>query len=275
MISVVIPTFNRADTISRAVRSILKQDTIETEVVVIDDGSTDDTAAVLAEIADSRLTVLAQPNSGRCAARNAGAGIARHDWLVFLDSDDELLPGSLNDLAAHCTPPTNLIITGLERSRQGDVRVVTSAEKWVSSGAMPSGLQAGAFAIQRELFNAIGGYCTELDHSEHTEMVFRLGNLSVKPVIELLAFPMVRIFEQDHEYDAELNYRTATHLLDHLDSEFADNPWTRSIYLVIAGVAASRLGRRRESVTLLFHALRLRPRAKTAARLARALAWRA
>lgn len=90
-VSVVLPTYNRAPTLSRAVRSVLAQTFTDLELIVVDDGSTDATSSVLAQFDDPRLRVLRQPNAGAAAARNAGIALAQGEWLAFQDSDDEWL----------------------------------------------------------------------------------------------------------------------------------------------------------------------------------------
>src|SRR6476469_4649599 len=83
--SVVIPTYNRAATLPREIRSALDQTYTDVEVVVVDDGSTDDTAAVVRGLGDRRITYLPQPNRGVSAARNTGAAAATGEFIVFLD----------------------------------------------------------------------------------------------------------------------------------------------------------------------------------------------
>jgi glycosyltransferase involved in cell wall biosynthesis len=97
-ISIVIPSYNHAAGLERALASIAEQGDAEAEVVVVDDGSTDDTTLRLARLRPefaSPLVVLQQPNRGPSAARNAGIRVATGDYLYFLDADDRLLPGAL------------------------------------------------------------------------------------------------------------------------------------------------------------------------------------
>lgn len=95
LVSVVIPTFNRARLVGRAVASVLAQTHAELECLVVDDGSSDDTRAVLAAFTDPRLTVTRQANRGVSAARNAGLALARGNYLALLDSDDHFLPAKI------------------------------------------------------------------------------------------------------------------------------------------------------------------------------------
>jgi glycosyltransferase involved in cell wall biosynthesis len=95
--SIVITTYNRARIVRRCIDSCLAQEFADFEIVVVDDGSDDDTAAVLAQAYDDpRLRVVAhEANRGINPSRHTGATNARGEWVVVIDSDDELLPGAL------------------------------------------------------------------------------------------------------------------------------------------------------------------------------------
>lgn len=100
--SVVVPVFNRERELLRCLESVLRQDFVEFEIVLVDDGSTDASLARARAVADPRLRVLAHGvNRGVCPARNTGIRAARGRWIVFLDSDDELAsPEALGRMAA-------------------------------------------------------------------------------------------------------------------------------------------------------------------------------
>jgi len=87
--SVIVPLYNKRRAIGRAVRSVLSQSFADFELIVVDDGSTDDSLSVVWAIEDPRLTVVEQVNQGPGAARNRGAALARGELLAFLDGDDE------------------------------------------------------------------------------------------------------------------------------------------------------------------------------------------
>jgi glycosyltransferase involved in cell wall biosynthesis len=93
-ISVIIPTYNRADMLTRAVESVLAQTYTDFELIVVDDGSDDDTADRLDAFKD-RISIIRQERQGVSAARNAGIAAAIGDLLAFLDSDDQWLPEKL------------------------------------------------------------------------------------------------------------------------------------------------------------------------------------
>jgi glycosyltransferase involved in cell wall biosynthesis len=92
--SVVIPAFNSAATLARAIESVRAQSWPAHEIIVVDDGSTDATAGVARQFGDA-VRLLQQPNSGVSVARNAGAAAATGDWLAFLDADDWYAPDRL------------------------------------------------------------------------------------------------------------------------------------------------------------------------------------
>lgn len=95
MISVVIPLYNKEPIIEKTLNSVLSQDYSDFEVVIVDDGSTDNSVAQVEAIYDSRIRLLRQENGGPSKARNTGVKNAKGEWIVFLDADDELLPGAL------------------------------------------------------------------------------------------------------------------------------------------------------------------------------------
>lgn len=97
LVSVVIPVYNRADTIKRAVESVLEQTYKNVEIIIIDDGSTDGTIDQLKELEqmESSIRVFKQDHKGANAARNLGIEKARGGFIAFQDSDDEWLPSKL------------------------------------------------------------------------------------------------------------------------------------------------------------------------------------
>lgn len=96
MISVIIPTYNRANTILRSVNSVLNQTYQDFELLIIDDGSTDNTKELIEQIEDSRIRYICQETNGGVAnARNIGAKLASGEWIAFQDSDDAWIPDKL------------------------------------------------------------------------------------------------------------------------------------------------------------------------------------
>lgn len=102
--SVIMPVYNRAAVVGRSIRSCLQQDFDSFEIVIVDDGSSDGTIDAVRSFNDPRIRlVVHERNRGRGPARNTGMAAARGQWLVFLDSDDELLPGALTTIHRRAT----------------------------------------------------------------------------------------------------------------------------------------------------------------------------
>jgi len=87
-VSVIIPTYNRTDTIVETIESVLRQRFTDFQLIIVDDGSTDDTASIIAGIADARVKYYYKKNGGVSSARNLGVAKARGQFVAFLDSDD-------------------------------------------------------------------------------------------------------------------------------------------------------------------------------------------
>ncbi len=98
MISIIIPLYNKEDTINESINSILAQEHNDYEIIVVDDGSTDNSFSIVEKLHDNRITLIKQENAGPGAARNTGVRHAKGDWIVFLDADDELCPNALKEM---------------------------------------------------------------------------------------------------------------------------------------------------------------------------------
>jgi len=114
--SVIVPAYNRAVLIDRTVKSILSQCHDNWELIIIDDGSTDNTQEVVKSFNDSRIKYFYQNNAERSAARNNGISKANGEWICFLDSDDEYKSDhlfSINEFIEKEKPAPGLIATGM------------------------------------------------------------------------------------------------------------------------------------------------------------------
>ena len=120
--SVIIPSYNRARFLPQALESIWQQDMAGVQVIVVDDGSTDDTRAVVARYGH-KVHYLYQENRGTASARNASVRLARGRLVSFLDSDDLWLPGKMQaELALfHELPMTDAIVSDAERWMEGEL----------------------------------------------------------------------------------------------------------------------------------------------------------
>lgn len=100
-VSIIMPAYNGERFIAQAIDSVLAQTWTNWELIIVNDGSTDNTAAILATFKDPRITVITQRNQGQAAARNAGLNIAKGKYQAFLDADDLYLPDALANLSEY------------------------------------------------------------------------------------------------------------------------------------------------------------------------------
>jgi glycosyltransferase involved in cell wall biosynthesis len=274
--SVVIPTYNRATSIGDAIRSVLAQDlgnVGDLEVIVADDGSTDGTDAAIAALGDRRVKYLALPHRGVCPARNAGAREARGEFLVFLDSDDELCADALARFAEF-TPTHDVVVCGwyFVSPGGGERREILPDSEAVARTRFHA-FQAGAFAIRRSAFDTAGGYDDELRYSENTELAWRVRQLLLRTdgSIGVVKAPLVVLHgrsQRSTDYD-RARYDAAHRILERRSYEMEADPGDttairgfRANYLAIAAVSASRLRKRSEALALAVRAVALQPASK-------------
>ena len=166
-VSVVIPVYNGAATIGHALASVFAQSYSDYEVVVLDDGSTDDTASVLAGYGD-RIRVISQPNRGLSAARNAGVRASGGEYVAFLDDDDEWMPEKLARSAAILDqdPSCALVYTGAFKVDLNGWPMPNqdSQTQGVDSPTLaqmlerPWNVVPSQFMVRREVFDRCGGF---------------------------------------------------------------------------------------------------------------------
>ncbi|MDX1760580.1 MAG: glycosyltransferase family A protein [Christiangramia sp.] len=183
-ISFIIPTYNRGTKISNAVQSIIDQNHPTWELIIVDDGSTDDTRLVIKPYTeDERIKYVYQDHAGVSTARNTGAQYATGQYLVFLDSDDRLYPGLIEELYANEFFKYDLIFWEIIRNLDGKITTRGS----VNLGAIYNGLWgtflAGSVCYRKELFLKIGGYDPLMSFGENYELGLRIAqvpNLKIK-----------------------------------------------------------------------------------------------
>lgn len=182
--STIIPTCNRAALLPPTLEAALAQEGGDQEVIVVDDGSTDDTPAVLARYGD-RLRVLRQPNRGPGAARNLGLTQARGDYVAFLDSDDLWFPWTLRvfreGLLAWRSPA---VLCGrlLAFRDPAELRQVTAGPTeatgfpdYFASSRHGYFVGSGMAVFKRQELRRVGGFLENRLNCEDHDLVMRLG----------------------------------------------------------------------------------------------------
>jgi glycosyltransferase involved in cell wall biosynthesis len=176
--SVVIPSYQRAHVLGRAISSVLQQTFRDFELLVVDDGSTDGTAAVVGAFDDERLKRITVPHRGRSQARNEGIARTNGHWVVFLDSDDEVGPMWLEELhnAIH-DESVAVVCCGARIADHEDAQTGHIMMPRCLGPAYTDRIglfRAGTFAVRRDVLSAVGGYEGSLAFAENSELALRV-----------------------------------------------------------------------------------------------------
>lgn len=119
LVSVVSPVFNVSEYLRRGIDAVLAQSFQDFELILVDDGSTDDSGRICDDYAtfDNRIRVIHKKNGGVCSARNAGLDLAKGEWVYFIDPDDVLLPDGLSTLVSGISDEVDAVLGGYEEIR--------------------------------------------------------------------------------------------------------------------------------------------------------------
>ena len=180
--SIVIPTYNRRAEIERCLDSISRQSLQDYEVIVVDDGSTDDTAEYLISLL-GHTTCICQKNSGPSRARNAGLAIAKGRYVIFLDSDDELLPHCLADFYAASYPTFPAIVSGnvttvpsdVSQSQQISTTYWSSFSDYVRQNVSYEYPFPSATIVRTDLARKVRGFPNTRSYAEDLDFWIRLA----------------------------------------------------------------------------------------------------
>ncbi len=186
-VAIIIPAYNAAKYVGAAIESALSQTQSASQVIVVDDGSTDGTASVAEEFGEL-VWCLRQANAGVAAARNRAASEVNAAWLLFLDADDLLKRDAIERMAVRAQQGNFGVIYGQsEYFWEGSVKRRVHG-KGIAEGPIPRGTMAsfwksaiatpGAAIIRREVFEQAGGFRAEFNTAADRDLWMRIGMLA-------------------------------------------------------------------------------------------------
>jgi glycosyltransferase involved in cell wall biosynthesis len=192
LISVILPTYNRASAVIEAIESVRAQSLSRWELIVVDDGSTDGTDLAVAHFAtDARIRILRQEHRGVCAARNRGLAVAQAEYVSFLDSDCLYYPGFLEAaVRALKAEPSLALVYGAVVTDAHNLPEGRLLFRPFDRNALQKGnfIDANAIAARREAINGIGGFDESLDRLVDWDLVLRATqDKPAKPIPVLAA----------------------------------------------------------------------------------------
>ena len=184
-ISVVIPVYNKQAYIKDTINSVLTQSFADYELIIIDDGSTDNSVSIIQNFDDSRIKFFSQENAGVSAARNRGVALAQSDIIAFLDADDTWYPNHLQEIysLSQSFPQAGLFATAyrIKHSDKLLKDVVYSFEKnpielmpFYKNTTVRFLFYTSNFALRKSVIEREGGF--KSIHAEDSELFLRLGH---------------------------------------------------------------------------------------------------
>jgi len=202
-VSIVIPAHNAAATITETLESVRAQTSQDWEAIVVDDGSSDRTAAVAASLAarDDRIRVVSRPHQGVSAARNTGIGLARFDWLLFLDADDWLSASFLEKMTSELARDPSLDAVHCRWSRVAPDGTLCGGDQFsYATGdlfelfACTCAFAVHACIIRKSLVEGVGVFDTSLRIGEDWDLWQRIARTGARfgAVQDVLAFYRMR-----------------------------------------------------------------------------------
>lgn len=188
MISVVIPLYNKAHTITNTLETVLKQTFQDYEIVIVNDGSTDaSVASINSYTTDERIKIIDQKNQGVSGARNTGVENATYDYIAFLDGDDEWFPNYLQKMkeaidtfpksAFFCSAGMSKSAKGYGKPRQIN-KYQASIVRFEFFENPHVFLHISAVVVTKELFNKVGGFPLGMKRNEDFAFLYKAGLMS-------------------------------------------------------------------------------------------------
>jgi glycosyltransferase involved in cell wall biosynthesis len=268
LISVVLPTYNRAHLLRRAVESVLTQPWPHLELIVVDDGSTDNTPDVLADISDPRVAVVRfDQNRGAPAARNAGIDASSGEFIAFLDSDDHWPAERLErQVAAMTAAPADAVLCAcsvhyIRPTGAYDIQwedEYFNGDAAISRIACGEGLGTVAWMVRRSALDRTGGFDESLPRLQDFELSLRLAGAG--GVLLLRDILVTAELQPDSLSASADRHAHALELVLQRHAEvFARYPSARGYMQFRAGKYLAMEGRYRDALSWLGRSIRTRP----------------
>lgn len=185
MFSIIIPLYNKEQSITNTLKSVLKQTFTDFEIIIVNDGSTDKSVAKVDAFKDGRIRLIHQENEGVSSARNKGIKKAKYEWIAFLDADDIWLENHLSCLKemittfknhkAFCTSYTKL--DGFLRCEDFSLDTIKIVEDYFEEVIKYHFFWTGVVCIHKSVFQEVGYFNTQLSRGEDLELWMRIGRV--------------------------------------------------------------------------------------------------
>lgn len=266
-ISIITPTFNRAEFLQRMIKSVLAQNFQNWELIILDDGSTDNTPEVIEAFNDDRIIYFYFKHSGAGAKRNEGIRIAKSSYITFLDSDDEAMPDWLEKIQFKILEHYSLISCGYQRIQENSAIQFVMPQK-MGDIDIKINFKSGTLCINKHVLQEIGGFDPNLPSGLNTDLILKVlpyileNNLTYIHIDEVL----VKVYE--HTKNRIRNNKQAVllgtlALLEKHKSWFKRNPEKHTDYLGVVGAGLAKENDFKKSRDFFLKAFKIKPGFKT------------
>lgn len=200
-ISFIIPTYNRANTLPEAIKSVLEQSMSNWELLVVDDGSTDKTRELINSFQnDNRVRYFFQENRGVSAARNRGIDESKGEYLIFLDSDDKLLPGLTTKLHTIGLEKFDMVFWQVKKIFHDHSEIWKAQKLEKIYREITATFLSGSACYKKSILVELGGFDEKLQFSENYELGMRISqkeDLKYKLLEEIFLIYNVKPFREN------------------------------------------------------------------------------
>lgn len=262
LFSIIIPSYNRGNILPQAITSVLNQTYSNWELVIVDDGSTDNTSILMNNFIDIRINYLKKENGGVCSARNYGVNFSKGEYLVFLDSDDFVSKDWLQhfyekiDIDSNLDP--DIICSGLERVNSKTNESVFVKPTDHGNGAIGWAVVIpGSFSVKKEFLIETGLFDEKITYGENTELFMRFR--SKKPKLSYTNCFDLKYFPSEDGGSKNLINMIASNkiILEKHDSILSTS--TKFLFNQLIGVNYMKLGNKKEASKYFVRAIKYKP----------------
>ena len=261
LFSIIIPTYNRSGSLPNAIDSVLQQEAGNWDLIIIDDGSTDDTQAVIQNyLRDKRIKYSFQRNSGVSAARNKGIELARGNYVIFLDSDDLFLPGLISTLNTIEIENFDLVFWEVKKLFPDHSEIWKAQKLERIYNNITATFLAGSVCYKKEALIKSGGYDKELKFGENYELGMRIAqmeNLKYK----LITSPYLIYHVSDVRKNSKPSQKIESlkYLLEKHSQLYSEDVLSYSRLLYQLGYLSEKLKNKKKAKSYFKKALLVRP----------------
>lgn len=267
-VSVIIPTYNRAHLIDKAIKSVLNQTFQDFEVIVVDDASTDNTEEMAKSFADFKVYYIChQHNRGASAARNSGIEASRGEYIAFLDSDDEWLPEKLNKqmkIFESESSEVGVVYTGVYYGDEKDKKVkkvhMPRKEGYIYEDLLKreTEIYISTVLLKKECFTKVGLFDESLFIGEDYDMWLRIAKYyKFRAIKELLVVGLIH--DSQITANSEVMIEGVKKFQQKYSKELRKRPYSNSTLYFYLGNKFSHLGKTREGRKYFVKAILIYP----------------